>query len=171
MKRKKRNPELLLGVTGCVAQQEGEHIRERMPHVDLIVGTQQIYQLPDMVGRLAQKQTSREIATNLDAAFEIPPFQKLLENEPPSPAPQGFKRFVTIMQAAITFVPTAWFQEPEGVRSVVRLLIFLKKLKSLFAKVYVKLRSWDKTSTRMVRPTLLPNKLLAFQNFFAGGCS
>ena len=40
---KARNPNLLIGVTGCVAQQEGEHIRERMPHVDLIVGTQQIY--------------------------------------------------------------------------------------------------------------------------------
>ena len=100
---KKRNPELLLGVTGCVAQQEGEHIRERMPHVDLIVGTQQIYQLPDMVGRLAQKQTSREIATNLDAAFEIPPFQRLLENVSPSPAPQAFKRFVTIMQGCNNF--------------------------------------------------------------------
>nr|WP_320012821.1 tRNA (N6-isopentenyl adenosine(37)-C2)-methylthiotransferase MiaB [uncultured Desulfobulbus sp.] len=100
---KKRNPELLLGVTGCVAQQEGEHIRERMPHVDMIVGTQQIYQLPDMVGRLAQKQTSREIATNLDAAFEIPPFQRLLENVSPSPAPQAFKRFVTIMQGCNNF--------------------------------------------------------------------
>ncbi|MBM9613549.1 tRNA (N6-isopentenyl adenosine(37)-C2)-methylthiotransferase MiaB [Desulfobulbus rhabdoformis] len=100
---KKRNPAMLLGVTGCVAQQEGEHIRERMPHVDLIVGTQQIYQLPEMVQRLSQKETSREIATNLDASFEIPPFQKLLENSPPSPAPQGFKRFVTIMQGCNNF--------------------------------------------------------------------
>ena len=82
---KKRNPNLLLGVTGCVAQQEGEQIRERMPHVDLIVGTQQIYLLPEMLDRLRQKTTVREIATNLDASFEIPPFQKLLQKVSSSP--------------------------------------------------------------------------------------
>lgn len=97
------NPNLLLGVIGCVAQQEGDRIRERMPHVDLIVGTQQIYRLPEMLQRLSQKMTVHEIATDLDAAFEIPPFQKLLENAPPSPAPQSFKRFVTIMQGCNNF--------------------------------------------------------------------
>lgn len=98
---KARNPSLLLGVTGCVAQQEGDHIRERMPHVDLIVGTQQIYQLPEMLHRLASKMTTREIATNLEASFTIPPFQKLLVNALPSP--DGFKRFVTIMQGCDNF--------------------------------------------------------------------
>jgi len=95
---KARNPLMLLGVTGCVAQQEGEHIRNRMPHVDLIVGTQQIYRLPEMLARLEQRTTSREIATNLETSFSIPPFQKLLVNAPPSSIPYGFKRFVTIMQ-------------------------------------------------------------------------
>jgi tRNA-2-methylthio-N6-dimethylallyladenosine synthase len=95
---KTSNPNLLIGVTGCVAQQEGEHIRERMPHVDLIVGTQQIYQLPEMLDRLTQRVSVREIATDLEANFAIPPFQKLLINAPPSPAPHGFRRFVTIMQ-------------------------------------------------------------------------
>jgi tRNA-2-methylthio-N6-dimethylallyladenosine synthase len=100
---KARNPRLLLGVTGCVAQQEGEQIRERMPHVDLVVGTQQIYQLPDMLDRLTQGVTTREIATDLEASFTIPPFQKLLVDAPPSPAPHGFKRFVTIMQGCNNF--------------------------------------------------------------------
>lgn len=99
---KKRNPDLLLGVTGCVAQQEGEQIRERMPHVDLIVGTQQIYRLPEMLSRLTLKSTSREIATNLEDSFVIPPFQKLLTN-PPSPALPNFQRFVTIMQGCNNF--------------------------------------------------------------------
>ena len=100
---KARNPALLLGVTGCVAQQEGEQIRERMPHVDLIVGTQQIYRLPEMLARLTDKTTTREVATDLESSFVIPPFQKLLENTPPSPAPQNFKRFVTIMQGCNNF--------------------------------------------------------------------
>jgi len=95
---KARNPSLLLGVTGCVAQQEGEQIRDRMPHVDLIVGTQQIYRLPEMLDRLCQRMTTREIATNLEATFAIPPFQKLLINSSPSPSANGFRRFVTIMQ-------------------------------------------------------------------------
>jgi tRNA-2-methylthio-N6-dimethylallyladenosine synthase len=95
---KASNPNLLIGVTGCVAQQEGEHIRERMPHVDLIVGTQQIYRLPEMLDRLTQRVSAREIATDLEASFAIPPFQKLLINAPPSPTPHGFRRFVTIMQ-------------------------------------------------------------------------
>jgi len=99
---KKRNPDLLLGVTGCVAQQEGEQIRERMPHVDLIVGTQQIYRLPEMLLRLTRKSTAREIATNLEDSFVIPPFQKLLTNLP-SPALPNFQRFVTIMQGCNNF--------------------------------------------------------------------
>ena len=100
---KKRNPRLLLGVTGCVAQQEGAQIKERMPHVDLIVGTQQIYQLPEMLARLTNKTTVREIATNLDASFAIPPFQKLLNTAPPSSGNQHFRRFVTIMQGCNNF--------------------------------------------------------------------
>ena len=100
---KVKNPSLLLGVTGCVAQQEGELIRDRMPHVDLIVGTQQIYRLPEMLDRLQQRMTSKEIATNLESTFTIPPFQKLLVNASPSPAPHGFKRFVTIMQGCDNF--------------------------------------------------------------------
>ncbi|WP_319585752.1 tRNA (N6-isopentenyl adenosine(37)-C2)-methylthiotransferase MiaB [uncultured Desulfobulbus sp.] len=95
---KARNPSLLIGVTGCVAQQEGEQLRNRMPHVDLVVGTQQIYRLPEMLDRLQQQMTTREIATDLEDSFVIPPFQKLLIDQPPSPAPSGYKRFVTIMQ-------------------------------------------------------------------------
>lgn len=98
-----KNPAMLLGVTGCVAQQEGEHIRERMPHVDLIVGTQQVYQLPEMLNRLQLGITTREIATDLESSFTIPPFQKLLTNTPPSPAPRSSKRFVTIMQGCNNF--------------------------------------------------------------------
>ena len=100
---KANNPALLLGVTGCVAQQEGEQIRDRMPHVDLIVGTQQIYRLPEMLERLRQRVTSKEIATNMETSFVIPPFQKLLADAPLSPAPLGFKRFVTIMQGCDNF--------------------------------------------------------------------
>lgn len=100
---KKRNPDLLLGVAGCVAQQEGEQIYARMPHVDFIIGTQQMYRLPEMLDRLSNKTTSREIAIDLEDAFVIPPFQKLLEAAPPTPVAQAYTRFVTIMQGCNNF--------------------------------------------------------------------
>ena len=102
---KHKNPHLLLGVTGCVAQQEGKQISERMPHVDLIVGTQQIYRLPEMLDRLQHGVTTREIATDMEAAFTIPPFQKLLTRPTSATdaAAHGCKRFVTIMQGCDNF--------------------------------------------------------------------
>ncbi len=95
---KKENPDLKIGVIGCVAQQEGEKISKRAPYVDLIVGTQQIYRIPSILDRLATGRPTREIATDLKSSYIIPAFQKLLRGTPPSPAPAEFRKFVTIMQ-------------------------------------------------------------------------
>ncbi len=95
-------PGMLVGVAGCVAQQEGRRIFERMPHVDFVIGTQQIYQLPAILHRLRTRQTEREISTDLESHFSIPPFQKLLETVP-KPVEGDFKRFVTIMQGCNNF--------------------------------------------------------------------
>lgn len=99
--QKERHPSLIVGVIGCVAQQEGERLLERMPHVDLIVGPQQIYRLPEMLDRLICRLSNKEIAVDQDANQPIPPFQKLLLHAAPSPV--GFKRFVTIMQGCNNF--------------------------------------------------------------------
>jgi tRNA-2-methylthio-N6-dimethylallyladenosine synthase len=48
---KRRRPQLILGVGGCVAQQEGERLLAFAPHLDLVFGTQGIYRLPDLVRR------------------------------------------------------------------------------------------------------------------------
>ena len=48
----RENPELKIGVTGCVAQAEGEHIIERQPAVDLVVGPQAYHRLPDMLAKV-----------------------------------------------------------------------------------------------------------------------
>ncbi|WYD81309.1 MAG: tRNA (N6-isopentenyl adenosine(37)-C2)-methylthiotransferase MiaB [Candidatus Electrothrix gigas] len=95
-KQKKQQPDLRIAVAGCVAQQEGEQIFRRMPHVDIVVGAQQLYQLPEMLGRLERQETTREISCDLEKEFIIPPFQKLLQDRPPQSA--GFRKFVTIMQ-------------------------------------------------------------------------
>jgi tRNA-2-methylthio-N6-dimethylallyladenosine synthase len=52
-KWKQKKPALLIAAAGCVAQQEGAKIPARMPHVDIVLGTQHIYQLPDLVKQAA----------------------------------------------------------------------------------------------------------------------
>jgi tRNA-2-methylthio-N6-dimethylallyladenosine synthase len=51
-KIKSAKPSLIIAVGGCVAQQEGDAILKRMPHVDLVFGTHAIFRLPEMVRRI-----------------------------------------------------------------------------------------------------------------------
>ena len=105
-KYKKRNSSLIITVAGCVAQQEGSRLPSRMPQVDIVIGTQNIYRLPELVKKVKKGQTP-QVAIDLKNTFEIPPY-----SAPASPAaltkPSGgelkcsssgeFKKFVTIMQ-------------------------------------------------------------------------
>jgi tRNA-2-methylthio-N6-dimethylallyladenosine synthase len=103
-KVKEKKPLMNIAVCGCVAQQEGKAIFKRMPHVSLVVGTQQIYQLPAMLSRLESSQSKKEISCNFEKSFVIPPFQKLLKIEhPSSSALSEHKKFVTIMQGCNNF--------------------------------------------------------------------
>jgi tRNA-2-methylthio-N6-dimethylallyladenosine synthase len=86
---KRRKPELVIGVGGCVASQEGEGIRERAPFVDLVFGPQTIHRLPGMIGRL---RATRE--PQVDVSFpEIEKFDSL-----PAPRAEGATAFVSIME-------------------------------------------------------------------------
>ncbi len=99
-KVKKKNLSLKICVAGCVAQQEGKQIITRMPHVDLVVGTQNIYEIPSL---LQQKQKNDRIAIQLSDNYEIPqfipnfklPHSKENSREQKHPS---FRKFVTIMQ-------------------------------------------------------------------------
>ena len=46
---KKVRDSVIIGVGGCVAQQEGQALLKRVPHLDLVFGTQNIHKLPEMV--------------------------------------------------------------------------------------------------------------------------
>lgn len=93
---KERNPELVIAVTGCVAQQDGAGLLARMPHLDLVVGPQNIYRLPELVAA-AREKAARTTAVELSAAFTIPAFLPKMEGGVPH------KRFVTIMQGCNNF--------------------------------------------------------------------
>lgn len=98
--KKKDGKGIKIGVLGCVAQQEGEKIIKRAPFVDLVAGTQQIHELPEMIERVVSGQSKRELAIDMSPSFSIPPFQKLFADPPSSPAPghSPSSAFVTIMQ-------------------------------------------------------------------------
>ncbi|HTB63674.1 MAG TPA: tRNA (N6-isopentenyl adenosine(37)-C2)-methylthiotransferase MiaB [Opitutales bacterium] len=52
MKRKRRNPRFLVGVLGCMAQNRGVDLLDRLPDLDLLVGTQKFHRVPDMLDNL-----------------------------------------------------------------------------------------------------------------------
>lgn len=88
-KLKKKNPNLIIGVGGCVASQEGAAIAERAPYVDLIFGPQTLHRLPEMME--TQKNNGVVI---VDVSFpEIEKFDRL-----PQPDADGVSAFVSIME-------------------------------------------------------------------------
>ena len=86
---KKNNPNLLIGVGGCVASQEGEHIRTRAPYVDIGLGPQTLHRLPEMINQIRGGKSSV-----VDISFpEIEKFDCL-----PEPRAEGPTAFVSIME-------------------------------------------------------------------------
>ncbi len=82
---KERNPDLKIGVAGCVAQAEGEEIMRRQPAVDLVVGPQSYHRLPEMEARL------REGKKALDTDFpEEDKFDELKARPKAKRAPSAF---------------------------------------------------------------------------------
>ncbi len=98
-KAKKRRPGMRICVAGCVAQQEGEDLCERMPHIDLVLGTQNLYRLPELLDDLNGK--SGLVAVGMSDSYEIPAFIPSLA--PPCPALPLFRKFLTIMQGCNNF--------------------------------------------------------------------
>ncbi len=99
-KHKKKNPEMKICVAGCVAQQEGQEIIRRMRHVDLVVGTQNIYDIVPLLNSLEKKS----VATTLVDDYSIPAFIPNLQADHPQPKqPPVFRKFLTIMQGCNNF--------------------------------------------------------------------
>jgi len=88
-KQKKRNPNLQICVAGCVAQQEGKRIIERMPHVDLVVGTQSIYQLVELL----EESKVQSVSTSLEDNYNIPAFIPNFREKKADTNPVIFKKF------------------------------------------------------------------------------
>ncbi|MBW1992290.1 MAG: tRNA (N6-isopentenyl adenosine(37)-C2)-methylthiotransferase MiaB [Deltaproteobacteria bacterium] len=115
---KKRRPELILGVGGCVAQQEGERLLKAVPHLDLVFGTHGIYRLPELVRRAGKERT---VDIELSPSFPEPPPRQWQQGQ--------VQALVTIMQGCNNFctfcvVPYVrgreYSREPEDIEEEVR---------------------------------------------------
>ena len=88
-KWKQNKPDLLIGVGGCVASQEGQDILDRAPYVDLIFGPQTLHRLPQLINASRDQHKSK-----IDTSFpEIEKFDAL-----PEPRAEGPTAFVSIME-------------------------------------------------------------------------
>jgi len=98
---KDRNPELRIGVGGCVASQEGAAIQARAPHVDMVFGPQTLHRLPEMLMAARSQSapgtahgTGRRLVPLVDVSFpEIEKFDRL-----PEPRADGPSAFVSVME-------------------------------------------------------------------------
>lgn len=95
-KLKEKNPDLVIGVGGCVASQEGQNIQKRAPYVDMIFGPQTLHRLPELYDESTKQinvQPKNRIGT-VDVSFpSIEKFDFL-----PEPKVEGYKAFVSIME-------------------------------------------------------------------------
>ena len=86
---KQHKPDLVIGVGGCVASQEGDSIQKRAPYVDMVFGPQTIHRLPQMLNSVG-----RQHQHVVDISFpEIEKFDHL-----PEPRAEGPTAFVSIME-------------------------------------------------------------------------
>jgi len=119
---KKTKPELIIGVGGCVASQEGKTIRQRAPFVDLVFGPQTLHRLPEMINQI--KGGSKSV---IDISFpEIEKFDRL-----PEPKADGPSAFVSIMEGCskyCTFCVVPYTRGEEVSRPVDDVLLEIAQL-------------------------------------------
>jgi len=121
---KRKKPELVIGVIGCMAQKDQARIFEKAPHVDLIVGTGQLAEIPDLVDQVRTTR-KKQMAVSLDRkegsrAEVAGSFESYDPLRDPTMRPSPWQAFVRIMFGCDKFctycvVPTT--RGPEQSRS------------------------------------------------------
>ncbi len=120
---KERNPDLIIGVGGCVASQEGDAIARRAPHVDLVFGPQTLHRLPEMLRQRRQADGTVVV----DISFpEIEKFDHL-----PRPVADGVSAHVSVMEGCskyCTFCVVPYTRGEEVSRPVLDVLTEVAQL-------------------------------------------
>ena len=95
-KLKEGNHQLIIGVGGCVAQQEGPRLLDRIGHLDLVLGTHNIHRLPELIRDV---QATRRTVCAVDFCDEV----RSLDISPIPSNGEKLKSYVTIMQGCDNF--------------------------------------------------------------------
>ena len=92
--RKKQNPDMLIGLIGCVAQRKGEELLEEIKSLDFVVGTDQYRQLPEIISKcmLRKEHLFADVQNNIENYENIYPIRN-----------KGVNAFVTIMRGCDNF--------------------------------------------------------------------
>ena len=93
---KDRNPALILGMGGCIAQQEGKELLDEFPYLDLVFGTHNVHRLAELVQQVAETRVRCEETEFLDRETRLQLF-------PSRSGQDAFTRFVTVMQGCDNF--------------------------------------------------------------------
>ncbi len=98
---KRRHPDTVLGVLGCMAQKDKELILRRAPHVDILCGTGQLAQLPELIAEV-RRTGQRQLALSLDrkeaSRAEVErSFESYDPLRDPSQRPSAFQAYVRVM--------------------------------------------------------------------------
>jgi len=93
---KDQRPDLIIGVGGCVAQQEGEKMLATVPYLDLVFGTHNVHRLPELVLQAEEKRQRGSATEFLDRETRLNLF-------PQRSARDSVTRFVTVMQGCDNF--------------------------------------------------------------------
>ena len=74
---KANNPDVIVGIAGCVAQLYGDKLLKRMPHLDFVLGPRAIPKLPEIISRIEEEKIrALETSYDLEELFEIEPYHR-----------------------------------------------------------------------------------------------
>ena len=93
---KDKNPDLVLAVGGCVAQQEGERLLQKVPYLNIVFGTHNVHKLPEMVRQVERHHGQLCETTHYDGAQRLDKFPQRAQD-------RSVGRFVTVMQGCDNF--------------------------------------------------------------------
>ena len=95
-KLKQQKPRLIVGVGGCVAQQEGKKLLKRVPHLDLVFGTRAVNRLPALIKKIEAKRC-RIVDVEMTASMNVSDAMPMSQDENP------VSKFITIMRGCDNF--------------------------------------------------------------------
>jgi len=94
---KKKNKDLIIGICGCVAQQEGKKILKRVPYVDIVFGTRAIGRLPELIEKTINEKVKVVDVEMTDALVEFDQAGNTTQEQ------SEISKFVTIMRGCDNF--------------------------------------------------------------------